>query len=165
MIAPYRVTQVQGAWIGGSTNHCTANRTSGRAQGRVTCRGTDRGTAGGTKQCAAGSTIARIRTATGDQQGRRKTNHHCRAHIWLPSNFVNMETRRGEGRFRPRPPFPQMAGKCWVFFGIAGPKGRIAIGQDWGETAALVAVPVFRTPRSPTAPEAKERHTRKGWRG
>jgi hypothetical protein len=84
MIAPYRITQVQIARIGGSTDHRAAHRTNSSAKCGVTRSCADGSAAGGTQQGTARGTIARIGTATRDEQGRRETQNHCRAHIWLP---------------------------------------------------------------------------------
>ncbi|HWU54811.1 MAG TPA: hypothetical protein VN175_04865 [Rhizomicrobium sp.] len=73
MIAPYRITQVQGAGIGNRANHRAAHRAGSGAKCGVTCSSTDSGTAGGTKQSTTRGTITRVRAATRDEKGRRET--------------------------------------------------------------------------------------------
>jgi hypothetical protein len=99
MVTPHRVTQAQIARIGGRTNHSTTHRTGGGAKGGITGRSTDRRTASRAKHGTTDRPITRIGTATRDEQGRRKTHHHCRAHNLAPI-FVTMETHVAKRRFR-----------------------------------------------------------------
>jgi len=84
MVTPHRITQVQIARIGRGANHSTTNRTGGRAKRGITGSSADSRTTGGAKQGTTGRAVTRIGAATRDEQRRRKTQHHCRAHIWLP---------------------------------------------------------------------------------
>jgi hypothetical protein len=145
VIAPYRVTQIQGARIGRATYHCAADRTSGRAQCRITCSSTDGSTAGRTKQCAAGSAITRVGTATRDEQGRRKPQHHSRAHVWLLiSCGIENASRKGAV------PAATFVFRTWRkvmdFLGVATAPDHIAVWQYWGEMAAVVAARDIRRP-------------------
>jgi hypothetical protein len=99
MILPYRITQIQIARIGGRANHGTTHRAGSCTKCRITGGSTNRCTTRGTQQGTTGRAVTRIGAATGDQQGRRKTQNHCRAHVWLPI-FVTMETLVAKVRFR-----------------------------------------------------------------
>ncbi len=99
MVTPHRITQAQITRIGGRANHGTTNRTGSSAKGGITGRGTDRRAAGRAQQGTTCRPVARIGTATRDEQGRRKTHHHCRAHNLAPI-FVTMETHVAKVRFR-----------------------------------------------------------------
>jgi hypothetical protein len=83
MVAPDRITQIQVARIGGSANHSTADRAHRGTQSGIAGSGTDRGTTRGTQQGTTGRTVTRVGAATCDEQGRRKTHHYRRAHVWL----------------------------------------------------------------------------------
>jgi hypothetical protein len=65
MITPYRITQIQVAWIGGRANNGAANRANRGSQSRITSRSTDRGAASRTQQCTACRTVTSICAATG----------------------------------------------------------------------------------------------------
>ena len=101
MITPHRITQVQVARVRGRANHSATHRTGGGTKRGITGRSTDRRTASRAKHGTTDRPITRIGTATRDEQGRRKTHHHCRAHIRLPFSFVTIETHLAKVRFRP----------------------------------------------------------------
>src|SRR3954466_1772461 len=84
MVAPYRIAQIQCAWIGGRADHRTANRTGGSPKRRITRSRANRGAACGAQQGATARPVTRIGAAARDEQRRGKTHHHCRAHVWLP---------------------------------------------------------------------------------
>jgi len=86
MVAPDRIAQIQIARIRGRADHGTAHRAGGSAQGRIAGSRANGSTACRTEQSTTCRAIARIGAATGKHQSRRKTNYHCRAHIWLLIN-------------------------------------------------------------------------------
>jgi len=100
MITPHRITQVQVARVRGRANHSATHRTGGGTKRGITGRSTDRRAASRAQQGTTCRPVARGSTATRDEQGRRKTHHHCRAHIRLPFSFVTMETHVAKVRFR-----------------------------------------------------------------
>jgi len=98
MVAPDRIAQIQIAGIRGRTDYRAANRTGGGTQSGIARRSADRCTAGGTQQGTTGRAVTWIGAATRNGQGRHKTQHHCRAHVWLPFiivqwQFCEVETR------------------------------------------------------------------------
>jgi len=76
MIAPYRIAQIEVAGIGGRTNRAARDRASRGAQGGVAGCRTNRCAARRADQGAAGKPVTRVRAATSDQQGRRKSQYH-----------------------------------------------------------------------------------------
>jgi len=131
MILPYRITQIQIARIGRGTNHGTTHRTRGSTQSGITRSSTDRGTARGAQHGTAHRAVTRIGAATGDKQGRRKTQNHRRAHIWLPIFCGHGNARREDGV-----PFIRLHGKILIFGGLALPRTKAAIVHYCGKKAA-----------------------------
>jgi hypothetical protein len=84
MVTPDRITQVQIARIGGCADSAARDRANRGARRRITGQRANGRATSRANHGAARQTITGTLTATGNQQGRRKSQYHCRAHIWLP---------------------------------------------------------------------------------
>jgi hypothetical protein len=74
VIPPHRVTQVEVARIGGTTDHAAGNRAGRRAQSRIAGRTANNRTTGRAKQRTRGDTVTRVGSATREGQGRHGCN-------------------------------------------------------------------------------------------
>lgn len=144
-ITPHRIAQVQVTGVGGRSDNTAGNSACSGAHGRVTSKGTDRSTARSTDHGATGRAVTGGGTATGDQQGRRKSHYQCRAHVWLPFCY-DRKTPNGTGWFLGRVAGAACTSKSaqYRFFHVIrarcpGPPGGIAHGA--GLTFAALVMP------------------------
>ena len=91
MVAPERIAQIQVARIGRRTDNTARHRTGSSTEAGISGRRTKGSTARCTDQRTASSAVTRMGAATGDQQGRRKTQYQSRTHNLAPY-FVQKKT-------------------------------------------------------------------------